>query len=285
MNKKLIPFALILSALFLAGCGATDALPSDGSEAGSVEPTVVMTEEAPALEEPTEAVMDAPAMDSAAPDTASVCYHPFFPVSEGANWTFQLSTGESYTMTISNLTSESFTQTQDFTDSDLVLSVDWFCSEDGLLQGDFAQVDFLNGSGGEDGVEMNFDTLTWEGETLPSEDMLEVGHEWTATYQLKGDVDMEGVVTTADATVTIGYVIAAIEEVTVPAGTFPEAYRVDSTGAIDMTMEFNGTVLPLTGINFGSSSWYVKDVGLVKSADSFESGSSGMELIDSNLLH
>lgn len=286
MNKKLIPLVLVLSVLFLAGCGAADALPGSDSEAGAAEPTTMITEDMPTMEEPTEAVMaEEPATDSVAPDTTSVCYHPFFPVSEGANWTFQLSTGESYIMSTTDLTEESFTLTQDFTDSDLVLTVDWFCSEDGLLQGDFAQVDFLNESGGEDGVEMTFDTLTWEGKTLPAADSLEVGYEWTATYQLKGDVNMEGVVTTADANVTIDYVIAAIEEVTTPAGTFPQAYRVDSNGDIAMTMEFNGAALPLTGINFGSSSWYVEGLGLVKTADSFETMASGMELIDSNLLH
>lgn len=281
MNKKWIPFLLGLSVLFLAGCGAADALPGSSSETDAPATAEVLTEDAPALEEPTEAVMEAPAADSPAADTASVCYHPFFPVSEGANWTFQLSTGETYTMTITNLTDESFTLTQDFTDSDLVLTVDWFCSEDGLLQGDFAQADFLS----EDGIEMNFDTLSWEGKTLPAKDKLEIGYEWTATYQLKGDVDLEGVVTTAEANVTIDYVIAAIEEVTVPAGTFPQAYRVDSNGNMDMSMEFNGASLPMTGITFGSSSWYVEGLGLVKTADNFESGSSGMLLIDSNLLH
>lgn len=283
MNKKLIPFLLVLSVLFLAGCGATDLLPG-GTDA---EATEVMTDEAPAMEEPTEADMGeaAPADSGMAMDTSSVCYHPFFPVSEGANWTFQLSTGESYTMTATNVTDETFTLTQDFVDNDLVLTVDWFCSEDGLLQGDFAQVDFLNQSGGEDGVEMNFNTLSWEGETLPPKDMIEVGHEWTATYHLAGDVDMEGLTTTAEATVTINYVISAVEEVTVPAGTFPQAYRIDSMGDISMAMDFNGATMPMTGIDFGSSSWYVEGVGLVKTADNFSSFSSGMELIDSNLLH
>jgi hypothetical protein len=40
----------------------------------------------------------------------------------------------------------------------------------------------------------------------------------------------------------------------------------------------------MSGVDFGSSSWYVKDVGLVKSADSFTSMSSEMELIDTNMV-
>ncbi len=281
MNKKLIPFLLVLSVLFLAGCGAVDALPGSGSDTDAPATAEVLTEDAPALEEPTEAVREEPAAGSLAADTSSPCYHPFFPISEGANWTFQPSTGEIYTLTITNLTDESFTQTQSFADNDLVVTVDWFCSEDGLLQGDFAQVDFLS----EYGTEINFDTLSWEGETLPAKDMLEVGYEWTATYQLKGNMDLEGVDTTTEANVTIDYVIAAIEEVTVPAGTFPQAYRVDSNSNIDLSMDINGISLPMTGFTFGSSNWYVEDLGLVKTADSFESTSSGTVLIDSNLLH
>ncbi len=282
MRNKWIPLILVVSAFFLYSCGLNDlAAGSDESE-----PAETLVENTPAVEETMAAepaTMEAED-SSIAVDLDSNCYHPFFPITEGAFWTFQLSTGESYTMTVTNVTDESFTLTQDFTESDLVLSVDWFCSEDGLLVGDFAQVNFLNQSGGEDGVEMTFDTISWEGETLPAEDLLEVGYEWTATYHMKGDITMAGVMSTAESTVVINYVIAAIEEVTVPAGTFAEAYRVDSTGDIAINMDFNGATLPLTSINFGSSSWYVEGVGLVKTADYFTDYTSGMELIDSNLL-
>ena len=260
MRNKWIPLILVVSAFFLYSCGLND-LTAGGDES---EPAETLVENTPAVEETMAAEPATMETEdsSIAVDMDSNCYHPFFPITEGAFWAFQLSTGESYTMTVTNVTDESFTLTQDFTESDLVLSVDWFCSEDGLLVGDFAQVDFLNQSGGEDGVEMTFDTISWEGETLPAEDLLEVGYEWTATYHMKGDITMAGVMSTAESTVVINYVIAAIEEVTVPAGTFAEAYRVDSTGDIAINMDFNGATLPLTGINFGSSSWYVEGVGL-----------------------
>ena len=282
MRKKLIPLILVISAFFLFSCGLND-LAANSDEA---TPTEAVMEDVTSTEEPlpAEPVTMETEDSSLMMDTTSNCYHPFFPIAEGASWTFQLSSGESYVMTVTNVTEESFTLTQDFAESDLVLSTDWFCSEDGLLVGDFAQADFLNQSGGEDGAEMSFDTLSWEGETLPAAEHFEVGYEWTATYHLTGDITMEGLVSTAEATVSIDYVIAALEEVTVTAGTFPEAYRVDSTGEIAMTMDFNGSSFPMTGINFGSSSWYVEGIGLVKTSDNFTDYTSGMELIDSNLL-
>jgi hypothetical protein len=70
----------------------------------------------------------------------------------------------------------------------------------------------------------------------------------------------------------------------VPAGTFPEAYRIDSQGDVEMVLDFDGSSMPMSAVDFGSSSWYVEDVGLVKSADSFTSMSSEMELIDTNMV-
>ncbi|MBG0787381.1 MAG: hypothetical protein H0S79_20005 [Anaerolineaceae bacterium] len=279
MRKKVIPLILVISAFFLFSCGPNDMTTETEQNVAVMETTEVVMENAPATEVPMPTEDDSVVMDE-----ASNCYHPFFPISEGANWTYQLSTGESYTMTVTDVTKENFTLTQNFAESDLVLSVEWFCSGDGLLVGDFAQVDFLNQSSGEDGVEMTFGTLSWEGETLPTEELFEVGYEWTATYHLQGDINMEGSVSNAEASVTINYMIAAIEEVTVPAGPFPEAYRVDSIGDISMTMDLNGSTFPMTSVNFGSSSWYVEGVGLVKTADDFTGYESGMELIDSNLL-
>jgi len=286
MRKKLIPLIFVISAFFLFSCGLNDLAAETEEGPGAPMATESVVEDAPTLEETMTSEPEAMASEDSSVmiDTQSNCYHPFFPIAEGASWTFQLSTGETYTMTVTNVTDENFTLTQDFAESDLVLSVDWFCSEDGLLVGDFAQVDFLNQSDSEDGVEMSFDTFSWEGETLPAIDQFEVGHEWTATYNLKGDIAMEGIQYTAEATVTINYVIAAIEEVTVQAGTFPEAYRVDSVGEIAMSMDFNGSTFPMTGINFGSSTWYVEGVGLVKTADDFTGYGSGMELVESNLL-
>jgi hypothetical protein len=288
VNKKLIPLFLVLSVLFLTGCGLTSLLPGSG-DSDNADTAEVMTDEAPMdeesnMDEPTEDVMPEPAVEDPAVDMASNCYHPLFPISEDAYWQYQVSTNESYTLTLTDVTEDSFTMTQNFDDSEVLLTVDWFCSDEGLLQGNFAQVDIIDASEGEDDPEFNFETLSWEGETLPSKELIEVGYEWTAIYKLGGEMDMEGMTSSIEATVTIDYVIAAIEEVIVPAGTFPEAYRIDSQGIVSMVMDFDGTSMPMSGVDFGSSSWYVEDVGLVKSADSFTSMSSEMELIDTNLV-
>ena len=83
--------------------------------------------------------------------------------------------------------------------------------------------------------------------------------------------------------VSIDYVIAAIEEVIVPAGTFPEAYRVDSASAMEMIM--GETTTPINVVTYSFSSWYVEDVGLIKIDSDFLGFSSEVELLDSSLLN
>jgi hypothetical protein len=295
MKNKLIPILLILSSFLLFSCSLTNAI----FGGGSTEPTT--TEEAPApdesmMTEATEAPTLAETVPAATeasglqPDTQSNCYNPFFPIVEGASWTYQfVDTKETYSNDVSNVNQDSFTLTQTFYttegNEDLVLTADWYCSSDGLLQGNFAQLDMLNQSGSEGGPEMSFETIKWEGETLPSPDLMQVGYEWESTYTLKGDVNMQGIETTADATVTIKYMVGAIEEVTTPAGTFANAYRVDSDGNIDIEMSMSGATVPINAVGFSSSSWYVENVGLVKTANTFSSFESGMALMESNMIN
>ena len=288
MKNKITPILLILSSFLLFSCSLTNIIPGFGSSEPTPTEAATMAEGSMATE-----ATEAPAMaeteassiggDSLQPDIQSKCYNPFFPIVEGASWTYQFDTGEIYTNTVSNVTDEAFTFTQAFNDNDLVLTADWYCSDDGILQGNFAQVDLLNQFGTDGGPEMTFETVKWEGQTLPMADLMQVGYEWTAVYNLTGDINLEGLETTADATVTIHYKVGAIEKVTVPAGTFSQAYRVDNSGDIEMSMAMNGATVPFNAINFNSSSWYVEGVGLVKTTDEFSGFSSGMELIESNM--
>jgi hypothetical protein len=285
MKYKLVPILLIMGAFLLFACSPT-ALPSSNSPADitTEEPMAAEVTEAPTMSE-TEVISDVD--NILQPDTQSKCYNPFFPIVEGASWTYQFDTGDTYSNEVSNVDQNSFTLTQTFYkdgEDNLVLTADWYCTSDGLLQGNFAQIDLLNQSATDGGPEMTFETIQWEGQTLPAPDLMQVGYKWTATYSLTGDVDMEGIVTTADATVTIQYKVGAIEEVIVPAGTFAQAYRVDSIGEIDIEMTMSGASVPLNMNGFDSSSWYVEGVGLVKTSDEFSGLSSGMELLESNMI-
>ncbi len=107
MRKKVIPLILVISAFFLFSCSPND-MPSETEQNTAVmESTEAVMESNPSTEEPMPNDDDSAMMDA-----TSNCYHPFFPISEGANWTYQLSSDDSYTMTVTDVTEENFTLTR-----------------------------------------------------------------------------------------------------------------------------------------------------------------------------
>jgi hypothetical protein len=299
MKRKWIPIFLVISAFFLFACGLTDRIMGDDNpgvsteveEAAPTEPIETEPQEpadqeatqAPEENEPTEEAAE-PTMEEQAQEQ-SACYHPFYPVVDGASWTYEYTSGGSYTLRIEETGEDTFTMTQIMSDEETELTMDWYCSEDGLLQGSFAQIDLLGQATTEEGTpEMTFETLEWEGETLPAPELMEVGYTWTSNYALSAEVNLEGFSQTMEVNVSIDHEISAIEEVTVPAGAFPEAYRVDSAGTIEMVMMMGESSNPLSNFEFNFSTWYVEGLGMVQSGSEFSGYSSDVELVDSSLL-
>lgn len=219
-------------------------------------------------------------------DSDSLCYHPYFPIIEGASWTYDDDLDEDYTIRIEETRENSFSMTQQLlNDENFLFTADWYCSEEGILRGSFAQVDLINqAAGDEESPEFEFETLEWEGETLPSPDLLKIGYAWTSSYKLSANFDIEGFSDTFEVNVTIDHEIASIEEVTVPAGTFPEAIRVDSIGQIDMSSFFGESTTFLSNFDFRYSTWYVEGVGMVKSSSEISGFDTGVRLTESSLL-
>ncbi len=294
MKRKWITVLLVLSAFFLFACGLTDAiLGGDGGEVSTqaeesspaepVEPTPEEATAGPEAPDSSEG-MDEPAPQAGA-ESQSPCYHPFFPVADGASWTYDDESGGGYTILIEETGEDTFTMTQIMSNEDAEFTADWYCSDEGILRGSFAQVDLLNQVAPEDdSVEFVFETLEWEGETLPAAELMEPGYTWTSNYALSAEINLEVFTQTMEVEVSIDHEIGAIEEVTVPAGTFPEAYRVDSTGNIEMVMNMGESSNPLSNFEFNFSTWYVEGVGMVQSGSEFSGYSSDVRLTESSLL-
>lgn len=284
-NWTLVLF--VMGAFVLASCsqsGSSSAIDSAPNEAVAVGETPAAIDEISADEA---LPSDAPAGGTALlSDTSSGCYNPFFPVSEDASWTFRYDTGLTYMQTMDVTNEDTFTVTQTFNNDDLVSSINYFCTEEGILQ-EFTQI--VNEMGEDATTEVNLTMTDWTGHTLPNPDEMDVGSTWTATYTLAGDITVGGLVTTAEGTVTIIYVVSAIEEVTVPAGTFPQAYRVDSTteSEIEIVLNMMGeeTIIPSSVETYHASAWYVEDLGVIKFIDTLEGGSASIELVGSSLIN
>lgn len=254
------------------------------------EPTLTETlpQEEPPAEEPQqtptlEAATAAPAEPQA--DTDTQCYHPYFPIIEGASWTYDDTLDEDYTMRIEETSEDSFKMTQEMLNENVIFTAEWFCSKDGILRGSFGQLDLINqASGDEETPEFQFETLEWEGQTLPSPELLEIGYAWTSFYKLSANIDIEALSQSTEMEVIVDHEIVDSEEVTVPAGTFSEVIRVDSDGVILITLVDEENSTPIGASNFKYSTWYVKDLGMVKTTSEASGFTTGVSLIESSLL-
>jgi hypothetical protein len=173
---------------------------------------------------------------------------------------------------------------QELPNEDIIYTAEWQCTEDGLLRGSFAQINLLDQTLGEVDEDFSIETLEWEGRTLPNPEAMILGTTWDSHYRLAGDLDFEGVSASTEVNVTITYEIGAVEALTVPAGSFSEAVRVDSVGNIEISIVLGTNSFNFANLDFSSSTWYVKDVGMIKTSDSASGLSTDLVLIDSTLL-
>lgn len=302
MKNKILLILLILSAFFLFACGLTDNLIDKGSQIinnrmaesapdESIEPLLPQEQEPQAVQVPQEPEMvptekgEPEAPPIAQFDLTSACDHPYFPIREGAYWRYQETAGEGYTLKVTGIEQDKFTLTQEMISEDVTFSVEWFCSENGILSGSFSQVDLLRQHEGIEGApEMTFETLEWEGETLPAEELMNPGYSWTSNYKMNADIAIPSFEQNFESIVTVEHEIVTIEEVVVPAGTFPQAVRVDSLGVVEMIVVMGETTIPFSGIDFAYSTWYVEGVGMVKSSNDYAGMDNLVELKEYGLM-
>lgn len=212
------------------------------------------------------------------------CDHPFFPIEEGAYWTYQEPETEGYTIRIEDADQDQFRMIQEMYDDDAMYSVDWFCTDDGIMRGTFGLMDIFNDSDDEEeeSPEFQFETLEWEGETLPSPGLIAEGYSWVSDYKLRAIVEDEVNPSSLEITVKVNHVIAGNEEVVVPAGTFNDALRVDSSGSIEMVMLMGEMTTNLPNVSFFYSTWYAEGVGMVKINNTYMGESIATELIETS---
>lgn len=249
-NKTFLIFVVLLAAsIFIAACSPKTA-PNQPTPPPAEQPT----------EQPTENPFN--------PAALGECYNPFNPVMEGKVWKYATVFGEdTSTLEVSykDVTPTSFTSVQKL--PDISTEVQWTCSPDGMLSSQYANMSIAQIP------DLQFETVEVKGVVVPKEDKWQVGYSWYTEYVIKvkftsGENAFEG-----QGNLSITNTIAAIEPITVPSGTYNDAYRVEVTG--DMVMSIMGTenTIPLT-----YTTWYVKDVGMVKNASTDPSLTYSTEL-------
>lgn len=218
---------------------------------------------------PAEATEETPPLDAFSPKLLGDCYNPFNPVIEDRVWKYATQSGEissGYESTYKDVTNSSFTSVQVFDGA--TTEVAWTCSPDGLLSSELANMSIAQ-------VEnISFDTLEVTGVMFPAESLWQPGYNWQVAFKVKIAFTVEETTFEGEGEISLDNTVAAIESVSVPAGNYSEAYRVDTIGNFKFSAMGVESSIPM---NY--SSWYVKEVGMVKSGSQNTDLSFSTELI------
>jgi hypothetical protein len=197
------------------------------------------------------------------PSSTSACSNAFFPVAQGATWSYDVTGGPngttSYVDTISVTGGDSFTLTTAF--GDTTRTQRWSCTSNGLVALDFGGASATLAVADLHAV---FDTAESSGVTLPAH--ISPGDTWSQTFTLEGTLAITGDQTTkASGQVRYDSTATGMESVRVPAGTF-DALRIDGISSMEIGVEMGGFTVPMT-ISGTFVRWYAPGVGFVRSVE------------------
>ncbi len=189
----------------------------------------------------------------------AACDHPYFPSAANTTWQYQssLKNQQNTTKVLSN-NGSSFVLENNF--GTLKVKNTIKCETDGsLTRSEYPSMTGLSAN-------MKIETLSSEGVAFPAAAKWVVGTSWTNSFKVKISVSMGAQAMIQSGTMNIGSKITAEETVKVPAGTF-SALKVTQTIVQDMQMSVGGKSTPMKN-TITTTSWFVKNIGLVKSVAS-----------------
>jgi len=275
-KNRVLALTIVILALLLSACGGGDAPaqePPTEAPPTAVPASPTETPVPPATDTPV--VEPTPEPPTPAPEAAAAsgpCYTPYFPVLPDTTWRYRVESSAAepteFTIYYEDISGDVFTVVQTF--PDFTTKVRWQCSERGMISTEYANFTFEGMMEG-----FSFETVDFEGISLPPAGQWQVGNTWDNSYTIKVSGDVEGQTFDTQMAVQTQSQIEAVEEVTVPAGTYPEAYKVKSTGS--MTLQMGGAGATDIGVSY--STWYVEDVGMVKQVSNDDPGTSTVELV------
>lgn len=193
----------------------------------------------------------------ATPTIPSECFNSYFPVIQGATWTYVASGHFSGTVsrTITSVSSDGFTD--EHTAPGGPQPMQWDCS-DGIIAGrpDLAPSGLIQAGD----LSADFQVTSSSGVTVP--DNLGPGMGWNQESTLDGTVPINGQSAPAHNEMLTSCTTHGHEPVNVPAGNFM-ALRADCTTDEKLAVVLNGVSIP-TEIFSKSTIWYAPGVGIVR---------------------
>jgi hypothetical protein len=250
--RKMI--SMLLITLFLAACSAP--APSASPTSLQSTETVQITATGPAAEPTATLAGSTPVAEQ------SLCANTYYPVREGATWSYKSTGGPAgeytFTDTITSVRPDGFTLSTQI--AGLTRPQGWSCTPEGLagLQFGGAPAAMLNSQN----IQLNFVVTNSTGVTFPGQ--INPGDRWQQTVDLAGEVTAMNEEAQATGSVRMDFSAAGNESVTVPAGTF-EALRVEVDITLNVNASYEGINLPVS-FSGDYSYWFAPGVGWIKSS-------------------
>lgn len=274
LTARILAVVLTLTLANLA-CGL-----SNSGDAGAGEPSIPVVEEPGDIAAEPEKDMDmkegevteAPAEEISEPIDAletGYCAHPYYPVAEGASWTWVISSDiandQTQTASITSVSADGFTSFYSLDDPGVTQDIAWYCTPEGLLASQLSNL-----TGVENGTVSDW---TASGISLPAAENFVTGASWETQYSFTVTVDQDGTAFNASAVLVQTNTLTGYETVNTPAGNFENAARVEGAATLTITMFDTPTTLSYTTVNY-----FAEGVGLVKSDASGTTGGSTVVL-------
>ena len=206
-------------------------------------------------------------------ESQTACDHPYFPLRQGASWTYG-SEGLNYTWTVASVTGDQSSATASvamgFEGGSLTF--EWTCDAEGVL---FYQFGSVNSE--ELGSFASFEVTSHSGAPLISPDAFEAGASWNSAYTMTYDVGVEGFSTTFTMDVQESHSAGAPGSLSTGVGTF-DAIPVTTNSSSTTSSDFGSFTTSST-----STCWFGYGVGLLRCESSGEGFSSTSELVSYTL--
>jgi len=261
--KKIIILSILTFLITLViSCSNSEQRDIDNESVAATQnteqPIVESTTDNPAVEEQESQQTD---LELSGSDKSELCYNPYIPMKPGTVWTYEITLSASgdttqFTKTVQEIDSDTFTVTESYPGYTRVC--DWNCTGDGLIQSEYTGFDIQNMP---EGIEFN--TIEFKGVTYPTEDEWKIGKTWNIDYTISAKGDTESGEITYDGHIIIDNEIVSEESVEVPAGIYSDTLKVDTVLNVDLVYKIQGITQDVD-IELELSTWYAKDVGMIK---------------------
>lgn len=268
-NKIKSILSLLLIIIFLTACSSpSNQSPTENQAIETQAPQTTATElvtEPPATSE-----------GGGTPAGEGVCTNPYYPVREGATWSYKSTggpTGEyTFTDTITSVRADGFTLSSQF--GELTRTQEWACKPEGLVALQLGGPSAATLSS--ENMQLNLEVKNVSGVTFPSE--INVGDQWQHNLDLEGKMTVANQEGSATGNAQSSFNALGNESVTVPAGTF-DGLKIQIDTTLNINVSVQGVSVPVT-FSGSYTYWFVKDVGWVKASGTGSvSGTSFSETI------